>query len=199
MHERNIRTWLFNPYYYLGGEQGFLIGVPGLFLASFVGMLSGSHFDGVLDFHLLPMTPPFWLYFLEGVIAWLAMGTALLVAGWTVSETRYRVIDVYGYQALARVPAVLVALVPLVPGFKTAALRLMVQPPDISPGGLAVFVPCLLLIIVLTVWMVALMYRGYAMAYNVRGARAGISFAAALVAAEVISKSVLYVVFSRLL
>jgi len=198
MREGSYKTWLFNPFYYLGGEQGLLIGLPAIFLAGFLGMLSGSQFDGVLDFHLLPPAP-FWLYFVEGLVAWLVMATALLLAGWTVTATRFRVVDVFGSQALARVPTVLIALVALLPGFKTAVLSLAVPPPDLSAPALLVLVPGLVLIIALSVWMVVLMYRGYATAFNLSGGRGAISFIAALVAAEVVAKSILYVVFTRLL
>ena len=47
------------------------------------------------------------------------------------------------------------------------------------------------------VWVVVLMYRGYAVSCDLRGSRAILSFIAAVVAAEIVSKVVIGLVLFR--
>jgi len=64
---KSIRTWLFNPFHYVAGWTALLVGLALVLAASFIGSLSNSHFDGVLDFHT-GMPAPLWVFMCEGLI-----------------------------------------------------------------------------------------------------------------------------------
>ena len=59
-----------NPFHFLAGGRGLIIGLAAILISCLVGAASRSHFDGVLDFHLGPPLP-LWFYPLEGLIDWL--------------------------------------------------------------------------------------------------------------------------------
>ena len=46
---RSLVTWFFNPFIYIAGWQSLLIGVAAILVAGYIGSLSNTHFDGVLD------------------------------------------------------------------------------------------------------------------------------------------------------
>jgi hypothetical protein len=196
--QRRVWTWLFNPFHYLAGGQALGIGVIIIAAAAVVGAASRSHFDGVLDFHTGLEVPP-WVFLVEGLIDWLALGILLLAAGKLVSRTHVRALDVFGTQALARAPMLLTAAAALLPGFRRVTDELgravlrggALWPLEVGAQDVVVFALVLVVALVMLVWMVALMYRAYAVSCNVTGARAIISFIVALLLAEAASKAAL--------
>jgi len=196
--KRRMWTWLFNPFHYLAGGPALGIGVVAIAAAGLVGAASRSHFDGVLDFHS-GLAVPLWVYLVEGFVDWLASGILLLAAGKLVSRTHVRALDVFGTQALARAPMLLTAVAALLPGFQRVTDELArailrggaLWPLDVGAQDVVVFALVLLVTLMMLVWMVALMYRAYAVSCNVTGARAVISFIVALLLAEAASKAAL--------
>ena len=101
---RRVTTWLFNPFYYIAGGQALAIGIVAILAGSLCNALTNSHFDGVLEFHTGALTQ-WWTYWVEGPIDWLVMSGLLLAGGKLLSQSRIRVLDVAGTQALARMPS----------------------------------------------------------------------------------------------
>jgi len=66
-------------------------------------------------------------------------------------------------------------------------------PPRLPPfnADAVYFFSASLLMLPLSLWTVTLMYNAYAVSCNVRGLRAGLSFTAGLILAEILSKIVL--------
>ncbi len=185
-----VLTWLFNPFHFVAGGKALAIGLAGIVAASLVGSVSNSHFDGVLDFHT-GAPAPLWLFLLEGIVDWLAMAVPLLVAGLLLSKSRVRIVDVLGTQALARFPMILTAeagLLSFYPGFSRQVIRLMHGNLEVVPLDLAVFAFFGLITIVVIVWTIALMYRAFAVACNLHGAKAAVPFVLAILVAETCSK-----------
>jgi hypothetical protein len=88
-------------------------------------------------------------------------------------------------------------LASLVPGFQRAAASLHTGDggPRIvslaeSPDRI-VWLAVLVFAVLMIVWMVALMYRAYASSCNLKGPRAVVSFTAALIVGEIVSKVVI--------
>ncbi len=208
---RNIRTWLFNPFHYVAGGKALAVGVVLVLGSSFVGSLSNSHFDGVLDYHT-GLRAPWWVFLSEGLIAWLVMGVLLLFGGKVISASRVRVVDVFGTQALARAPMFVVALLSLLPGVGRFVDELMKIALDPGADPLVVAQQFRMLLtanmadtvvfglhttvgLVMLVWMIALMYRAYSVSCNITGKKAVLVFIPLLILGEVISKIVLFQVF----
>ena len=201
-----LKTWLFNPFYYVAGGTALGIGLVVMIVASLVGAATNYHFDGVIDLHSGPPAPA-WVFVAENLINWLVMGVLAYLAGRLISRSRIRPLDVFGTQALARAPMAITLFCVLLPGFRRVSDHLagpLMQGParyrSGSPGGvlksfadvgtldLAVFVLAVILALVLLVWTVLLMYRAFAVACNVGGGKAIGLFAAAILLGEVFSK-----------
>ena len=195
--KKPLFTWLFNPFHFIAGGQALAVGLGIIVTAGLVGSISNSHFDGVLDFHT-GLSVPVWVFVVEGLVDWLALSAPLLILGLLLSKSRIRVVDVLGTQALARFPSLLTAeagLLALHPGFGRQVERLMSQNTEIVWGDLAVFGGALLVCIVMTIWMIVLMYRAFTVSCNVTGAKAVVAFIAALLVGEAISKIVLLTLY----
>ena len=186
-HSRDWSTWLFNPFHYVAGGAALLLGLALVVAAGLVGAMGHTHFDGVLDFHS-GRPAPLWIFVAEGLVDWLAMTAFLLVAAFLLARTRFRAVDVMGTQALARAPTLVTAAVTLLPWYRRtigdAVTGGIASPADLSVG----FYIALLVGLLMIVWMVQLMYRGFAVSCNVSGGRAVASFIVALILAEAVSK-----------
>jgi len=191
--QRSLRTWLLNPFHYVAGGTALVVGLVAIVAASLVGSVSDSHFDGVLDFHT-GAKAPLRMFLAEGAVDWLALAIPLWLGGMLISRSRVRPLDVFGTQALARLPTVVTALFALLPGYRRFALHLASQftkgVPDVQTHAAdpVVFALVVVVMLVMTVWMVALMYRAFAVSCNVKGGKAIGIFIAAVVLGEVLSK-----------
>ena len=182
-----LSGWLFNPFHYVAGARALLAGVALILLAGWIGSASRTHFDGILDFHS-GRGAPLWVFLAEGLIDWLAMAALLLVAAVILVRTRFRVVDVLGTQALARAPTLITLVVVLLPGYRRTIDALVSGQATGLAELTAGFYLALVVGLLMMVWMVLLMYRGFAVSCNVSGGKAIASFIAALILAEVLSK-----------
>jgi len=192
--------WLFNPFQYLAGWQALIVGIIGIVAAALIGSIGNVHFDGVLDLHI-GAEAPLWFFIAEGFIDWLSLAIVLLIAGLILKGISFRIIDIFGTQALSRWPMLFSAAVGMLPANQrvTEALMKMIQNPNQPPvlpiADTVVFAAAMIVILVMLVWMVAMMYRAYAVSCNLKGAKAIISFIVALLIAEAVSKLALWPLF----
>lgn len=191
--QRTPLALLFNPFAFVAGGLALVLGLVMILLAGWAGSWSGAHFDGVLDAHV-GWHGPLWFFLVEGLIDWLCLTLVLLIAGKLLSSSSFRVIDLAGTQALARWPTVLASLACLPAGFRRfsgvllrEAVKPMPQIPFANPDAL-VFLAVTVAMLAFTVWMVAMMYQSFSISCNVRGQKAGWTFVAALLLAEILSK-----------
>jgi hypothetical protein len=197
-----LSTWLFNPFIYVAGAKALLIGWAAILLAGFLGSLSKTHLDGVLDMHT-GIAAPRWVFLAEGFVDWICLTATLLIAGRILSRTSFRTIDLAGTQALARWPTVLVGLIALPKGYQRFSAYLLEQflkhgeRIEFAGADAFVFAAVVLGMILLLCWMVFLMYRSYSVSCNLRGAKAVLSFIGALIVAEILSKAALYWFFNQ--
>lgn len=191
---------LFNPFKFIAGFQALLVGLAIILLSGFIGSLSNTHFDGVLDVHT-GRSAPVWFFLTEGLIDWMCMAVPLFFFGLIVSRSAFRIVDVLGTQALARWPYIITALVMFpdanrrVPEYIVSRLMQTEPAAAISPLDVLVFGFAMVLVILMAIWMVALMYRAYAVSCNIKGAKAVVTFIVSLIGAEVLSKFVILLLF----
>ncbi|MCP4642354.1 MAG: DUF3887 domain-containing protein [bacterium] len=203
---------LFNPFYTMAGGAALGTGLAVILATAFLAAMSHSHVDGVLDFHS-GLDAPLWVYPFEGIVNWLSMALCVWAAGAIASKSRIRAIDVFGTQALARWPMLIAVVAALLPGYTRFSEALLTIVTDsrfarnpaafgelLAEAGvrgidIAMFGVTAVAVLVAIVWMVALMYRAYAVACNVRGARGAASFIPALLVGWVVSKIVILAVF----
>jgi hypothetical protein len=195
--DRKLVTLFFNPFVYIAGVEALLIGMAVILLAGYVGSLSHTHFDGVLDMHT-GAHAHLAVFLLEGVADWLCLGLVLLVMGRIVSKTSFRTIDILGTQALARWPTILTSLLTLAPAFQRFGRFLvehLIKRGDMTGFDISdavVFMVVVLLSLLLLCWTVALMYKSYSVSCNMKGEKAIGTFIAGLILAEIVSKLAVY-------
>jgi len=192
-----IKTWLFNPFLYIAGTQSLIIGLGAIAGAGWLSSFSDSYFDGVLDFHTgRPQVFPGFL--LEGLVNWLSLAMVLFILGKLFAKSRFRAIDLFGTQALARWPTLIIASLSLLPQFRRGLTLMMsfAMNPDGgwqgSPVDALALGVIMLLQIAALVWMVALMYQSYRICTNLRGGKIALSFIGGLLIGETTSKVVLW-------
>lgn len=193
-----VSQFLFHPFIRVAGAASLALGLAAILLAGLIGAGQGLHFDGVLDAHV-GLKLPVWFSVAEGLLDWFSLAVVLYIVGRVISRTAFRAVDLLGTQALARWPTVIVSLVCLPPGFHRfsdlliKSVEKMASDPAhfvLPPFGMdgAVFAFVTLVMLVCTVWMVALMWKSFSHCCNVRGGRAVAGFVVGLLIAEVLSK-----------
>jgi hypothetical protein len=118
-----------------------------------------------------------------------------------ISRSQWRFIDILGTQALSRWPTLLTALIMLPDANRRFGEYLMSKLGQSnwaaevnSTDGFIFFISAIIAVLMI-IWMVALMYRAYAISCNVKGGKAVVSFIAGLIIAEFLSKLVLYALY----
>ncbi len=196
-HNNLLSLWLFNPFRFIAGYKALLLGLAIISISAFVGYLGNTHFDGLIDVHPAveaAVEAPLWFFFAEVLINWLSLAIPLFFFGLIVSRSSFRVVDVFGTQALARWPQLITALVMLPDANRRFGAYLMSKFTGGAPTAIGnytdifIFAFALIVTIAMTIWMVALMYRGYVVSCNIKGGKAIGTFIVSLIGAEVLSK-----------
>lgn len=188
-----MKTLLFNPFERYAGTSSLLIGLVVLLATSVAACAGDVHLDGVIDFHLSGNSSC-WVYLSESLINCACMCVFIYISGLIFSRSSIRLIDVAGTQAMARAPFLVAVLASLpVPGKKIDLFfqhQLLKQGEEVIVTNLemTLFVFSAIITLLCAVWMIALMYKAYSVACNVKGGKAIGSFIAALVLAEISSK-----------
>jgi hypothetical protein len=204
VEKKTLISWLFNPFRYVAGGPALGLGVFIIVVTSLIGYFSRIHFDGVIDFHPAPKTSaPLWLFVAEGLIDWLSLSLILTILATIVPPRNFRIIDVFGTQALARWPHLLTSLAALPPGFARYSLQLMdntasgsTDLPPASPDAIFFWFGILVMILAL-IWVVTLMYQGFSVSCHLKGVKGAVIFIIGLVAAEILSKITLLQLINR--
>ena len=177
--------WLFNPFHFLAGGQALAGGLVCIALTAWLGGIFDYRFTGVISFQRTAPAP-LWHAMAQGIIAWVIPSALLYIGGRLISRSRVRPIDVFGTQALARVPGLLIALIVVSPPFRDLTTSLITQGiSHLSIVQLAILSSVGIVLILLLVWMVLLMYRAFAVSCNVAGGRAIAVFIVAIALGEV--------------
>ncbi|HEG42785.1 MAG TPA: hypothetical protein ENH94_01935 [Phycisphaerales bacterium] len=200
----SLGQYLFNPFRMLAGPKALLLGLAIILITAFLGSLSNTHFDGVLDVHTGQKAPA-WLFFAETLIDWLCMVLFLFFSALIVSRAQWRFIDILGTQALSRWPTLITALVMLPDAnrrfgeYLTSQLGQGSAQAAINPVDAAIFSIATIIALLMLIWMVALMYKAYAVSCNLKGAKAIVTFIISLILAEIVSKVIILALFSSIL
>ena len=177
--------WLFNPFHFLAGGQALTWGLACTALTAWLGGIFDYRFTGVISFQRTAPAP-LWYAIAQGLMAWAILSALLYIGGRLISRSHVRPIDVFGTQALARAPGLLIALIAVSRPFRNLTTALIAQgSSNLSIAQLALLSSVGLVLILLLVWMVLLMYRAFAVSCNVAGGRAIVVFIAAIALGEV--------------
>lgn len=179
------RTWLFNPFHFLAGGPALAWGLACIVLTAWLGGAFDYRYTGTLSFQLSTPTP-IWLAITQGLTAWIVPSALLYLAGHGLSRSRVRLIDVFGTQALARAPGLLVAIIVVSPPFRDLTNALIAQGvSQFSVAQLAALTAVATVMVLVLIWIVLLMYRAFAVSCNVTGGWAITVFVVAIALSEV--------------
>jgi hypothetical protein len=190
----SVIRWLYNPFYYIAGGKALAVGIIVMLITGYLAFLGKVRFDGLLDFHFGGMATPLWLNISEILVSWLLLSILLLFFGRILSKSRIRFIDVFGTQALARFPYFLISIVVLLlPGasrFNQELMQVLLAKPPAFPAfsfDMAALFFLVFFAILMTIWMIILMYRAFSVSCNVSGKSAISLFIVALIVVEILS------------
>ncbi len=198
--------WLWNPFEKIAGGASLVAGVVILLITGVIASFSNTHFDGVLDTHV-GHAAPLWVFLGEGIANWLCLAVVLWIAGLILTgrSRKFRALDLFGTQALARWPYLLAALICSPPGFQRYSTALITAAkqgqllPAASVGDTLIFWGATLVILIVTVWFVALAWKSFRISCDVRGGKAITLFIVGIILAEVISKTLILKGFASLI
>jgi len=192
--KNKIKTYLFNPFYYVAGSQALLFGIIIILLTGVVASFGNVHFISVLETNIGAQSP-FWVYLVEGIVNWIIFSIFILIGGAIISSTRYRLIDVFGTQALARFPMLLFTLIALLPNkfFVPEILSQTNTIKEIPPNDaldFALFCVMIIVMLFMGIWMIVLMYKAYSTSFNIKGTKAIVVFIAIMIISSLVSGSI---------
>jgi len=198
MSAKKIGTYIFNPFTYVAGWPALFIGLVVILAAGYIGSFSNTHFDGVLDTHS-GARAPLWFFLSAGIIDWFCLGSVFLVLGKITAKTSFRLIDLFGTQAMARYPTLFVALATLPAGYlRFTHYLLQGATAPVNVVDALFFGSAILTMLLCLGWMITLMYKGYSVSCNVKGGKAAGTFIGGIIMAEIISKVVVLALMSSL-
>jgi hypothetical protein len=177
---------VFSPWERLTGSVQLTLALALALVSILLGVLGGVRFDGTLDLHLAPGRVRWTSALADQLVAWLLSAAVFYLAA-RVVRTRVRLVDLALAVGAARLPLALGAVaILLIPLPRDPAAMLQASP--------VLLVALAILLLPLTIWFVALLYTGWRHATGLRAPRSGVTFAIALILAEVLSKAALSLV-----
>lgn len=186
---------LLNPFEKYQEKTLFIFGILIAVAGSAAAYLSSGRYDGAIDFHLAENVQ--WQEpFTDNAINIFSLSLFVFIAA-RVVNTKTRIIDILNVVLIARIPLYLLTL-SNIGGFMT---RITKNIDPAHPEKIMADVPGLIILLVfaaisiaLLVWFIALLYNGFKTACNARQAIHNLYFALAIIAAEVLSKFLIYTI-----
>lgn len=195
----------YNPFFKIGGYPALMTGLLAMMITASVGWWLNVHFNGNLQVAIMPQRGILFTV-AEHVVPWLVYSLIFFFLGSLLSKSRIRLIDVAGSFALARLPLLLIVFTGLF-DFKDQILEKLIVKATERPGGLSelgftggeiafitLYVVVLLAVII---WFIALLYNAYRISCNLAGTKLVVSFIVGILAAESLSKLLIYLVYYR--
>lgn len=179
-----IKQIFFNPFRKIAGTKALLLGFLIIATTAAIAYFSHCHFDGIIDAHV-GAHGPVTLYFLEAIINWAITAGIFFLTAKILSKSKIRFIDIGGTTALARYPYFFVALIAFaVPELNPESLA---DFQNINPEELVGLVLTGILMLLFSIWFIALLYRAFSVSANLKGSRSIWGFIGALIIAEILS------------
>ena len=125
---------------------------------------------------------PLWVYLVQNLANWLVVSVLFYIAALVLSKSSVRAIDIFGTQALARAPYLIASFTGFTGVLETFGKFLLWittntgNPVEITGAQILFAVLLLILTMVLTVWLVALMFNAFKVSSNLKGAKLIVSF-----------------------
>ena len=191
---------LFNPFDKFSERPLILFGLSATVLLSMTGAYFNARFDGVIDLHF--SMPTFFMdTLMDNAVNIVVLSLALFTLG-KFRNNKTRFVDVFSASLIARLPYYLLPFFNWNNTILNESEKLMQQFATLQPGMAPQFDTMQMLTLVLfagvsivfLAWFIYLLYQGYKVATNAKGAAEVVLFGVSLISAEVISKLIFYLI-----
>ena len=172
---------LFNPFHYIAGYRALAFGLISISIYASIGYFSNMHFPGAISIKTAPDLK-YSYFILLSTVNWLIISIVFYVSAKITSNTLVRIVDIFGTMALARYPLVFASLI----GFSEALERFTnffmeklkgnEEVASISTADMALTLIFIFLMLLISIWVVTLMYYAYKVSANLKGNRLVASF-----------------------
>lgn len=196
---------LFNPFERIAGGRALIWGLAVMLITSVFASLANLQFDGVLDMHFVEQQSSisfftscnFCYVFFQLIYCWIVSSFLFYFSGLIASKSQFRILDIFGTQAFARIPFILPAIIALATNQSEVSSKTTKQVIEgtsflLTPAELLLFGLFLFFSIISIIWSIALMYNAYRVSANVKGLSATIYFIISIILAEIITKISFY-------
>jgi hypothetical protein len=187
-----MKKLLFNPFEKIAGKEALAAGIVIAIISAFLATQTNTRFDGVLDIHFVSGDVLLKTAAIDQLVNLGSLFIAFYLLALAFGAKGTRPLDVAGTLALARAPFVLAPLVNTTGIFSKFSAQFESNSADkiaeITPSDLLPLAPLLLVIIVLSIWMIALSFNGWKVSTNLKDTKLIVSFIIGLIAAEILSK-----------
>ena len=157
-----------NPFEYIAGVNSLGLGILILLLTSVIGYFSNTHFPDLISVKV----------YLAAII---------------FSKSSIRLIDIFGTQALARSPYLFASLVGFSNSMNTFGRYLVWtymkqgEPVDITTFQIIIALMLTVFVILLTIWLIILMFNAFKVSANLKGIKLSIIFIVVLIISMIFS------------
>jgi hypothetical protein len=172
---------LFNPFKYIAGWESLFLGLAILLTTAVVGYFSQIHFPDLISVKTIHGLP-FWVIAVQSVSNWFILSLLLYLAALILSPSSVRIIDVFGTQAMARFPYLLAAFTGFSGSIEKFGQYMLWSalhtgdPVQISTGEMTAAIILILASLLLTIWMITLMFNAFSVSTNLKGAKLIVPF-----------------------
>lgn len=183
---------LFNPFTHVAGIRSLFWGVKIILITSILGYFFNIHFPDVISVKMCS-NYSLWYFLIQSFSNWIIISLIFYISSLLFSKSKIRVIDMFGTQALARFPYLLapftgISQAPIVVSEYILYTFLgMGDPVEITSGQIAITIIMILVTLLLTIWLIALMFNAFKVSSNIKGAKSVILFIIGLILSMVIS------------
>ena len=195
-----MKKILFNPFEQFSERPLIVFGIAATIVLSMTGAFFNARFDGVIDLHF--STPTFFINTLtDNAVNIVVLSLALFTLG-KIRNNKTRFIDIFSASLIARIPYYFLPFFNWNNFILNETEKLMQQFLTTQPGMLpqfdaiqmAALIGFAIISIVFLAWFIYLLYQGYKVATNAKGAVEVVLFSVTILIAEVFSKIMFYLI-----
>lgn len=179
-------TKLFNPFKFIAGSKSLVLGILIILATSCIGYFSNIHFPDLISIKPSPDFP-IWYFIIQALSNWFVFSTILYLMALAASPSSVRIVDVFGTQAFARFPYLIVSFI----GFSGSSNRFNKymlskatqsgEQINISTVDTVIAVSLIIISLLLLIWLVTLMYNAFKVSANLKGPKSIVLFIIAFI------------------
>ncbi|MCF7803741.1 MAG: hypothetical protein K9N46_00380 [Candidatus Marinimicrobia bacterium] len=172
-------TKLINPFRFIAGFRALAAGVLVILVTAVLAYFSNTHFPDILSVKISGDLP-FWFLVSQGAGNWFIVSVVLYLTAVIASPSSVRLVDIFGTQALARFPYLPAAGIGFFGSVEKFGQYVLWENLGMGDGPVAMAgwemgfaILLMMLTILLSIWLVALMYNAFKISANLKGAKSG--------------------------